>query len=93
MKIKEKIPLYLTVDRFYGIDELHDRESLFIREYSSLSNVTRTGYFQRLERLESIVRDVNRYKRQYPDLEGAVALEKKAMVLGRLFRVDINNAL
>jgi len=77
VKRRRNIALHFPVDRFYGIDELLDREPVFIKEYSGLSNVTRARDFQELERLELIVRDGSKYKGNIQILKGMLPLRRR----------------
>ncbi len=77
VKRRRNIALHFPVDRFYGTDELLDREPVFIKEYSGLSNVTRARDFQELERLELIARDGNKYRGNIQILKGMLPLRRR----------------
>ena len=77
VKRRRNIALHFPVDRFYGTDELFDREPVFIKEYSGLSNVTRARDFQELERLELIARDGNKYKGNIQILKGMLPQRRR----------------
>jgi len=77
VKRRRNIALHFPVDRFYGADELLDREPVFIKEYSGLSKVTRARDFQELERLELIIRDGNKYKGNIRILKGMPPLRRR----------------